>query len=61
MKEVPKKEVPEVSGGGLGWLDGSCIPDPFPPITGGEPPYPGNPGGPSIDEPHPYIDPNNLT
>jgi hypothetical protein len=54
MKDVPKKQLPEVSGGQL--IDGPCIPDPFngPFIT--DPDYPQEPGGPHIDLPAPYVD-----
>jgi hypothetical protein len=45
MKEVEKKDVPDVSGGYIG--DG-CIP--FPPI---DPDYPPNPIGPVYPPPNP--------
>lgn len=54
MKDVPKKHLPEVSGGLS--IDGSCIPDPFsPPFIGG-PEYPERPAGPVVDQPYPYVD-----
>ena len=53
MKEVPKKDLPEVSGGEF--QEGGCIPWPrFPEIEG--PYYPSNPGGP-VHEDGAYTDP----
>lgn len=56
MKEVPKKDLPEVSGGFV--VDGTCIPDP--PFIG-EPAFPPRPGGPYVDLPYPYVDPSEQT
>jgi hypothetical protein len=52
MKEVPKKDLPEVSGGDF--HDGSCIP--MPRFPGVDEPYPYNPGGPVFEE-GTYVDP----
>ena len=56
MKEVPKKDLPEISGGEF-QDGGGCIPMPGLPGPDG-PRYPTNPGGPVPLEDGVYTDPS---
>ena len=47
MKEVPKKDLPEVSGGE--YQPDGCIPDPFRDLPWREPSYPTDPIVPAPD------------
>ena len=48
MKDVTKKDLPEISGGEY-HIDGPCIPDPFTLGTWPEPGYPKEPTVPGPD------------